>query len=295
MMDQAVRTYLEHLERERNYAAHTITAYENDLHELVQTLRSDHVTDLSLVRKEHLRMFVGSLAARGYQPRSIARRISAVRSFFKFAKRRGLVELNPSVSLITPRRPKVLPTFLDEETVRALLDQPDRSTTVGLRDSAILELFYGTGIRLSELIDANTANIDFRQGILRVTGKGRKERVVPVGGIALQRMKEYLATRRESNSAKEARPLFLSVAGKRLAPQTVQRLVTRYISSVSEIGKKSPHVLRHTFATHLLNRGADLRAVKELLGHERLSTTQVYTHVSTTHLKHAYEKAHPKA
>jgi tyrosine recombinase XerC len=294
-MDQAVRTYLEYLERERNYAANTITAYDGDLREFILMLRGEGVTQFDQVRKEHLRAFVGTLVDRGYRPSSVARKIAALRSFYKFAKRRGFVQHNPSVTLITPRRPKPLPTYLDEETVRNLLDHPNRSTAEGKRDAAMLEVFYGTGIRLSELLSANVADVDLHEGTMRVTGKGNKERIVPVGRMAKERLQEYLACRTDHGTSFIDQPLFLSVHGKRLAPQTVQRMVARYIGAVSEVQKRSPHVLRHTFATHLLNRGADLRAVKELLGHEQLSTTQVYTHVSMAHLKEAYKKAHPKA
>jgi site-specific recombinase XerD len=243
-MDRAVRTYLEYLERERNYAANTIMAYASDLREFLAFLRSEGVRSLSSVDKEHVRAHIGKLFDEGFKPRSIARKVASIRSFFRFAKRRALVPTNPTLMLITPKRPKDLPTVLEESSITLLMERPDRSTLVGKRDAAILELLYGTETE--------------RQG-------------------------------------KPDDPLFLSVHQRRLAPQTVYKMVTNHIDAVSEIQKKSPHVLRHTFATHLLNRGADLRAVKELLGHERLSTTQIYTHVSTAHLKRVYEKAHPKA
>ncbi len=294
-MDRAVRTYLEYLERERNYAANTIMAYATDLREFLAFLRSEGVRSLSTVDMEHVRAHIGKLFDEGFKPRSIARKVASIRSFFRFAKRRALVPTNPTLMLITPKRPKTLPTVLEESSVTLLMERPDRSTLIGKRDAAILELLYGTGIRLSELLSATISDLDLREGILRVTGKGRKERIVPVGTHALVRAREYLQARKTERPGRPADPLFLSVHQRRLAPQTVYKMVTRHIDAVSEIQKKSPHVLRHTFATHLLNRGADLRAVKELLGHERLSTTQIYTHVSTAHLKRVYEKAHPKA
>ncbi len=296
-MEQVIRQFLEYLEVERNYSPNTITSYETDLTELLSFLRSEGITDVRDIHKETLRAFLGNLLDKGFSNRSAARKIASLRSFFKYLHRQKLVEGNPALVLITPHTDKHLPTFLDEKTAEALMNAPDKTRLNGKRDAAILELFYSTGIRLSELIGLNVSDIQPNERVIKVFGKGRKQRILPVGEKALQAIDEYLATRIDLQGKKlsEAVPLFLTTGGKRMYPQAVGLLVGKYIRQVSEVEKQSPHVLRHSFATHLLNRGADLRAVKELLGHESLSTTQVYTHVSAARMKKVYENAHPKA
>jgi integrase/recombinase XerC len=222
-----------------------------------------------------------------------------MRSFFKYLRRQKIIEGNPALVLITPKIGKRLPSFLDEESVQQLITSPGTSTPQGKRDTAILELFYSTGIRLSELIGLNVGDLMQNENLIKVRGKGRKERIVPVGRKAMDAVIGYLDGEKEfsagTNRKKDDRPLFILKEGRRMYPQAVGRLVKKYIGMVSEIEKKSPHILRHSFATHMLNHGADMRAVKELLGHESLSTTQVYTHVSTARMKKVYEEAHPKA
>jgi integrase/recombinase XerC len=298
MMD-AVRNYLEYLETERNYSAHTVISYENDLIALVNFLMREGTLSFAEVHKESLRAFIGSLLDNNLSRRSIARKIASIRSFFKYLRRQKIIEGNPALVLITPKISKKLPVFLDEKSVENLLSSPDSNSVVGKRDTAILELFYSTGIRLSELISININDLKEEEGLIKIKVKGRKERIVPVGRKAISAIRQYLAARKDlalSGSRKsEVRPMFVTEKSERLYPQAVSRMVRRYIGEISEIEKKSPHVLRHTFATHLLNHGADLRAVKELLGHESLSTTQIYTHVSTERMKKVYENAHPKA
>jgi integrase/recombinase XerC len=207
-----------------------------------------------------------------------------------------VVESNPASTVVPPKLERRLPRTLDEGSVTRLMDQPDRTSTEGARDLAILEVLYGAGIRLSELIGLRVADIDFDNGTIKVTGKGSKQRIIPFGAKARSALRAYLAVR-PVLASKGSGPAnaFLSSRGKAMSPKGVNRLMNRYIGMVSEIEKRSPHVLRHTFATHLLNRGADLRAVKELLGHESLSTTQMYTHISVDHLRKVYAQAHPKA
>jgi integrase/recombinase XerC len=298
-MEKIVRSYLEYLEIERNYSAHTILSYETDLLSLVQFLRREGIDSFANVDKESLRAFIGSLLDEGFSQRSIARKIASMRSFFKYLRRQKIINGNPALVLITPKVGKRLPSFLDEESVQRLLSLPDRSTPDGKRDAAILELFYSTGIRLGELIDLNIGDLKREEGLIKVRGKGRKERIVPVGRKALVAINDYLKEMKEpsveTNVKVDERPLFIIKEGRRMYPQAVGRMVRKFIGVISEIEKKSPHVLRHSFATHLLNHGADLRAVKELLGHESLSTTQVYTHVSSARMKKVYEDAHPKA
>ncbi len=298
-MEKIVRGYLEYLETERNYSAHTILSYETDLLSLTKFLRSNKEESFSNVHKESLRAFIGFLLDQGFCQRSVARKIASIRSFFKYLKRHKIIENNPALVLITPKAGKRLPVFLDEQSMQKLLTASDQTGHNKSRDLAIMELFYSTGIRLSELINLTLKDIKPEEGLVKVKGKGRKERFVPVGKKALSAIGEYLAEGRNmvtpADKTDAGNFLFLTAKGRKLYPQAVGRIVRKYIGAVSEIEKKSPHVLRHTFATHMLNHGADIRAVKELLGHESLSTTQVYTHISSARMKKIYEEAHPKA
>jgi integrase/recombinase XerC len=298
-MEKIVRKYLEYLEIERNYSAHTILSYETDLFSLVKFLRSEGIESFSNVHKDKLRAFIGYLLDNGFNQRSVARKIASLRSFFKYLRRQNIIEGNPTLVLITPKVGKRLPVFLDEQSIQNLLASPDGKQPNGKRDIAILELFYSTGIRLSELIDLTMDDLKLKEGVIKVRGKGRKERIVPIGRKAAAAIEEYLDKRKSITTNLHQKncvtPLFITSKNEKMYPQLVGRLVKKYIGRISEIKKKSPHVLRHTFATHLLNRGADLRAVKELLGHESLSTTQIYTHVSSARMKKVYESAHPKA
>jgi len=298
-MENIVRGYLEYLETERNYSAHTILSYETDLLSLIKFLRSSKVESFILVKKNSLRTFIGFLLDQGFSQRSVARKIASMRSFFTYLRRHKIIESNPSLTLITPKVSKRLPVFLDEQSMSKLLLASDQKGPNKKRDLAIMELFYSTGIRLSELINLTLNDIKFGEGLVKVKGKGRKERIVPVGKKALSVINEYLTemkkVRTVADKKNDERFLFLTEKGRKLYPQAVGRIVRKYIGTVSEIEKRSPHVLRHTFATHMLNHGADIRAVKELLGHESLSTTQVYTHISSARMKKIYEESHPKA
>lgn len=298
-MHEIVRAFLEYLETERNYSPNTIRSYEADLLQFSTYLRSRSIRSLHLVRKETLRAYLSALLSAGLSRRSVNRKIACLRSFFRFAKRRHLSASNPTLTLVTPKIEKRLPSYLDERTTSRLLDEVDTKTAEGRRDAAILELFYSTGIRLGELISLDLEDVDLERAVIKVTGKGRKQRILPLGRAAVAALKKYVddRARRVGRSVVGEPPaaFFLTARGERFYPEAVSRIVKRYIGKVSELEKTSPHVIRHTFATHLLNRGADLRAVKELLGHESLSTTQVYTHVSTEQMKKAYRQSHPKA
>jgi len=298
-METIVRGYLEYLEGERNYSAHTILSYETDLSSFVQFLHQEGINSFATVHKESLRAFIGSLIDKGFSQRSIARKVASMRSFFKYLRRLKIINGNPALVLITPKIGKRLPSFLDEESVHQLIESPDQTTANGKRDRAILELFYSTGMRLSELIGLTISDLKKEEGLIKIRGKGRKERIVPVGRKAMDAVNEYLQDEKELRLKDHVlsgdRPLFVMKEGRRMYPQAVGRMVKKYIGMVSEVEKKSPHILRHSFATHMLNHGADMRAVKELLGHESLSTTQVYTHVSSARMKKVYEDAHPKA
>jgi integrase/recombinase XerC len=297
-MQKSVRSFLEYLEVERNYSPNTLRSYDSDLHHFVSYLLSKDVHSLEKVQKNLLRAYFSNLLDEGLTRKSIARKIASLRSFFRYAKRHKIITSNPTLTLISPKLEKRLPHFLDESAIKRLFDSVDLTTPLGRRNAAILELFYSTGMRLNELIQLNVDDVDFSEGVVKVTGKGSKQRILPVGRRALQAMRAYLADRQklvlDVKQGKEQAALFLTQKGDRFYPEAVIRMVKSAIGKVSELEKRSPHVIRHSFATHLLNRGADLRAVKELLGHESLSTTQVYTHVSTEQLKKVYRQSHPK-
>jgi integrase/recombinase XerC len=248
------------------------------------------------VDRRSIRRFLAWLHDREFASRSIARKLACLKSFFRYLRKMHVVASNPASTVVSPKLERRLPRTLDEGSVSRLMDQPDRSRAGGARDAAILEVLYGAGIRLSELIGLRVSDIDFGNGTIKVTGKGSKQRIIPFGAKARSALQAYLAVRPAMATKKPGvANAFLSTRGNPMSPKEVNRLMNRYIGMVSEIEKRSPHVLRHTFATHLLNRGADLRAVKELLGHESLSTTQLYTHVSVDHLRKVYAQAHPKA
>jgi integrase/recombinase XerC len=297
--DKLVRSFLEYLEAEKNYSDHTIESYQTDLVAFSEFAAEQKIREPGEIGRDVLRKFFAHLLDEGYSKKSIARKIASLRSFFKYLKRKQLVDSNPVLSIATPKLEQRLPGFLDEPAMQRLLDLPDRSTMEGLRDAAILEVFYSTGMRLSELVSLNTGDIDAQTCLIKVTGKGRKQRIIPIGEKAIRAVEEYLQARGtlevQSRESDDSMAVFLSKGHKRIYPQMVGIIVKRYLGKVSELEKKSPHVLRHTFATHLLNRGADLQAVKDLLGHESLSTTQIYTHVTTERLKKVYHQSHPKA
>ncbi len=301
-MEHRIKTYLGYLEKERNYSPHTVVAYAGDLRRFKAFLEQRFVSsrwDLNTIDQRIIRGFLGDLLERGLARRSIARALACLKSFFRYLHRTHMIDGNPAANIVAPRLPRQLPHYLDEKSAEALMERPDRGTPEGRRDAAILELFYSTGMRLSELVGLNIGDLDDAQQTVKVRGKGAKDRIIPYGRAARKALRQYLSSRadivREGTAIRDPQAVFLTSTGRRVHPKGVNLVVRKYLEQVSEIQKKSPHLLRHTFATHLLNRGADLRAVKELLGHESLSTTQVYTHVSTDRLKKMYAQAHPKA
>jgi len=291
-----VDSFLRELSHARNYSDHTIRAYTRDLGEFIAFLTDRGVSPEGVSRIE-LRSFLAHLRERGLSRATIARNLSAVRSLYKFLAARGHRTENPTIGLRTPKLTRKLPRFLDEREARVLVESPDTETLPGLRDRAILETLYSTGIRVSELVGMNVGDVDFLSEAARTRGKGKKEKLVPVGRVALAIIEEYLDRRRlaEGTRLKRDTPLFINKLGTRLSVRSVNRIIKKYILKTGLKGKITPHTLRHTFATHLLNRGADLRSVQELLGHEHLSTTQIYTHVTTKRMKEVYERAHPRA
>ncbi len=288
MIDRYIEKFLNYLEIEKNMSQHTIVNYSIDLKDTAKFLGDS--AQIDKIDYLTLRKFLGELKEKNYSKRTIARKFACLRSFFKFLYREGHIKSNPITGVSTPKLERKLPVFLDEGEVAKLLDSPDTKELPGLRDKAILETLYSSGLRVSELVGLDVENIDFIGGVLKVLGKGRKERLVPIGDRALKCIRAYLEKRGEVKKA-----VFLNKSGSRLTDRGVRRTLEKYIHITSLREDVSPHTLRHSFATHLLNRGADLRSVQELLGHMNLSTTQIYTHVTAERLKSVYDKAHPRA
>src|SRR3989338_1284373 len=282
---------MRYLEIERNASKHTIINYSIDLNSLKDFAGETPVEKIDYVM---LRRYLVILKEKNLSKVSVARKIASIRSFFKFLCREGIVKTNPATSLSTPKRDKYLPKFLDEADVVKLIESPEGEGEAALRDRAILETLYSTGIRVSELVGLNINNIDQIGGVVKVYGKGKKERIVPIGERALQAVRQYLRKRRYGESD-EGKALLLNKSGGRITDRSIRRIINKHIVKTSIKEKISPHTLRHSFATHLLNHGADLRSVQELLGHANLSTTQIYTHVTTERLKSIYDKSHPRA
>jgi integrase/recombinase XerC len=295
-LHHAIRAFLEYCEIEKNYSEHTLRAYQRALEELYDFLKDsfDEIPALNSLKAEDIRPFLGWLHEKGLAKKSLRIKIAAVKSFFAFCQKRGITERNPAALVASPKVDKKIPSFLQNSEAEALFKNFDISTAKGARDAAICELFYSCGLRLSELLKARLQDVNFTQNTVRVFGKGRKERIVPVGGKALEALKNYLLKRSEFLKT-PIDLIFLSSRGTEMNPSVVYRMVRAALAAVTESQKKSPHVLRHTFATHMLDAGADITAVSEMLGHASLSTTQIYTHVSVERLKNAYKKAHPKA
>jgi len=302
----AVTAFLEHLEKERNESPNTVRAYGRDLASFVEFLGGYYGTrewSWGGLDRLAIRAFLGHLARRGLSRRSSARALSAVRTFYRFLHTSESVEANPARAVATPRLEKYLPAYLDRGQVGVLFDVAETRARAGrfvdVRNLAVLELFYSTGMRLSELAGVNRQDLDLVSQQVKVRGKGRKERIVPVGDHATLALRNYEAKRDELlhaiGSTADRRAVFLSRTGKRIGVRAVQKAVTSFLHEIDEDAGLTVHSLRHTFATHLLDAGADLRAVQELLGHASISTTQIYTHTSVERLKQVYRKAHPRA
>jgi integrase/recombinase XerC len=252
---------------------------------------------LLAVDTERVRQFLGFLGKQDYSKSTTARKLATLRSFYKFCRRRGYVDGNPLATIRTPKQGKRLPKFLEVEQVDKLLGTPDASSLLGCRDRAMLEVLYSTGLRVSELVDLNISDIDFMGQCLRVRGKGKKHRTTPIGPTALTAIRAYLDMRRADprSGTFDQEALFANKHGQRLSTRSVRRKLDKYLAEAGLDPSISPHTLRHSFATHMLNNGADLRSVQELLGHQSISTTQIYTHLTTAKLKQAYDEAHPRA
>lgn len=303
-MKKAIKKYLRYLEVERNASQHTITSYKTDLKQFM-AFCVDHLgagessLHLDLIERLTIRLWLGQLSERGLAKSSIARKVAAIRSFFKYCFKRGMVEENPAHLLIVPKKDKPLPKTASKEDINRMMELAEGNSPDSAQNRAILELLYGTGIRLSELVSLNEEDINLKLNQIKVLGKGAKQRIVPFGERAKKALQQHLETKvelfgdRTDTDARKA--VFLAANGQRIYPRAVQRIVKDYLQRASEVTQKSPHVLRHSFATHLLDQGADIRVIKELLGHANLAATQVYTHTSVERLKNVYELAHPRA
>lgn len=307
IMEQLLTQFLEHLRYERNVSEHTLRNYQSDLEQFLNYLAPAHPktgkrSSPALTAIDHItiREWLSTLHTAQKKKASIARKLAALRTFFQFLVREGVLEVNPAKLVATPRLEKKLPVHLSIEEAIKFIEAPDVTTDLGKRDRAMLELMYATGVRVAELTKMNLGDIDFKNRLIRVTGKRRKERIVPFGEPALDALRTYLDIRDNFLEAapvslREPEALFLNYQGTRITTRSVGRMVEKYIAIAVGRYEISPHALRHSFATHLLDSGADLRDIQELLGHARLSTTQIYTHVSMEKLIQVYDKAHPKA
>jgi integrase/recombinase XerC len=323
---QAIRDFIDYLRLNRNASAHTARAYEGDLEQFVNAIAASEgrprpsltPADFS---PDNVRTYLGVLFHDGVSRASAARKLAAIRTFARWLRREGLVDQDPAALAATPKREQTLPAHLSIEEMNRLLEMPDRADPLGRRDQAILEVFYASGLRLSELVGLDLDDLNLNGRMVRVLGKGRKERLVPINQSAADAIRAYLkdreqilreaggalatarggarAARAGGQGARFARgpehPLFVNYRGERLGPRSIHRLVRKYMAMCSARFGISPHALRHSFATHLLERGADLRGIQEMLGHARLSTTQRYTHVDSAHLLEVYRQAHPRA
>ena len=297
-MQREIAQYLRHLQVERGASPHTLKSYREDLQTFGEYFADDDgvAPSPAEIGATDLRGYLSALHEAGYAKTSIARKLASLRSFYRFGQREGWVDANPATALRNPRKSRKLPHFLSTEEIGRLLSAPS-DAPLGLRDRAILETLYSAGLRVSEVVGLDDGDADLDAGILRVRGKGRRERLAPLGSHAVRAIRAWKQVRKLSDRvpAGRAAPLFVNKFGTRLTSRSVGRMLEKYLAAADLDGRTSPHTLRHSFATHLLDRGADIRSVQELLGHKSLVTTQIYTHLSTANLRQAYEKAHPRA
>ncbi len=289
--------FLIYLQKERNYSDHTLVAYRFDILQFIDFLdeySNTRFSNLDKVDKQTIRQFLGKEFEAGLSSRTVARRLASLKSFFKFLVSNKIVSNNPAYLVRSPKTPKSIPGFLSEKLIETLMTMPPSDTTIGIRDRAILELFYSTGMRLSELVNLKLGDFAIDNRMVKVLGKGKKERLIPFGDRAAARLMTYLKRRGIGFKTGDINtPIFVNSKGWPLHPSTVQRRIRKYLKILSEGTQFGPHTLRHSFATHLMDRGADIRAVKELLGHSSLSSTQIYTHVQPERMKKIYKKSHP--
>jgi tyrosine recombinase XerC len=295
MFTKELEGFIAYLKHEKNASPHTIASYRGDLLQLAQYLENKKL-NLRDIDNIVLRGFLAVLYDRGEKKSTVGRKLAAIRSFFQFCVRKCWMDDNPAKVVSTPKQDKSVPSFLSEEEMQEFLDLPQTAKPLDLRDKAILELLYATGIRVSELVGICLEDVKFASRLIRIKGKGKKERLVPFGRMAEKSLRSYLRVRPLINKGQvEETTMFLNYRGQKLSTRSVERTVDKYIQRSAVRRKISPHSLRHSFASHLLSRGADLRVIQELLGHESLATTQKYTHLDLKHLMDVYRKSHPRS
>ena len=303
-MKELILKYLQYLKIEKNASEHTIISYENDINQLadfaVRELNIESVDlDAGDIDRLIIRLWLGELTDKGLARNTITRKVASVRSFYKYLFKRGYIDHNPAHLLIVPKKEHRLPKTVRSSEIAAMIDLADLTKPEQIQERAILELLYTTGIRVSELTNLNLTDMDLSRKQITVFGKGNKERSLPLGNKAIEALEDHLKNRQKlftsksDNDTKKA--LFIASEGGRIYPRKVQRIVKEYFMKISEVTQKSPHILRHSFATHLLDAGADIRIIKEFLGHSSLASTQIYTHTSVERLKNIYTQAHPRA
>ncbi len=294
-VDQFQIEFKGYLQIEKNASRHTIKSYFNDINAFTLFLESEKIFSYKDVTYLHVRQYLALLNQKEYSRKTIARKLSSLRTFYRFLGRENLLEANPFQMVSTPKLSKKLPSFMYLDEINQLLELPNHKSILGTRDRSMLEVLYASGMRVSELVSLDLTSIDLQTGTALVFGKGSKERYVPLGNYAINSLKNYLDVRLNLNPEIQEKALFLNKDGKRLSDRSVRRVVDKYVKMLAVSKKISPHTLRHTFATHLLNAGADLRTVQELLGHVNISTTQIYTHITKERLQQIYNQSHPRA
>lgn len=291
-IDQVVEGYIIYLRNIRRYSPNTIKSYKTDLSEFTTYCNESNKSEVSLINERLIKSYLMHLSERDLEKISIVRKLSSLRGLFRFAFKEDLVKNNPTSQVKNPRTSKKLPEIASAENISKAFELADEADVNPLLIKVLFELLYGCSLRVSEVCNLKAADVDLQKGLIRVLGKGSKTRIVPIGEMSKNNLTEYLNTYPVKNYADT---FVRSKSGKKLYEKYVYRIVNKYLSKVTDIRKKSPHILRHSSATHMLDKGADLRAVKEILGHENLKTTQIYTHVSIERLKQSYKKSHPKS
>lgn len=290
--------YIQYLSTEKRFSAHTIRAYHSDIEQFRTFLETDYNnSDITTALSSQIRSFVASLMDQKTNSKSVNRKLTCLRSYYKYCLRHQYIIANPMSKVVSPRNSKRLPYFIEQESMNNLFENiAFEDSFIGHRDKAILETFYGTGMRLNELRTLTISNIDFSQKTVKVLGKRNKERIIPFGNKMRESLTDYISILEESfDTSKHNNFLFVSIKGEQLCPKSIYLIVRKYVDQITTIGKRSPHILRHTFATHLLNEEAPLNAIKEMLGHTSLASTQIYSHNSINRLKNIYKQAHPRA
>jgi len=295
-MEQYLKDFIYHLSVEKGLADNTLDSYQRDLRKYLQFLQAQNINSFGQTSRRQITAYLSEQQSKGLAPSTITRSLASIRSFYQYLLKEQIITENPAVELESPKSEKKLPHVLSFQDIELLLEQPRTDCIIGMRDKAMLELIYATGIRVSELVSLNLNHANIKMGFLRCDGKGGKERMIPLGSVAIKSLQDYLKYSREKYvKNKEEKALFLNQHGNRLTRQGFWKILKKYVLRAGINTEITPHTLRHSFATHLLENGADLRSVQEMLGHADISTTQIYTQVTRKKIKEIYDQAHPRA